>query len=445
MANGWSALGGLFKDFLPSALGYYGMSQLGGRADTPNVNDLTQGTLKGYTEMLPEYFKMLQDEAPGMAASEQQLRERFAPDAAALQYRIADKYLPMYGQMGRDESYYDAMSDAATGVDVLRGPGGAMIDEAFAKAQQVDPEFYRGRAQTGRRLGELLESFADPRTQRPTTYWGEGDDRPQYTEDDAVATAAYKNAASRVQAAEAAYKAAQASVADLEQAATKKDFVEGYGATGEGVAAYDQAISAANTAAENLRAARESLTESEGAFSTGGLKHIPEGAGEGSYAVNVGDVRDYGDPFGSFTGALSGSEEEMIQRGLSQQGVRTGAATGPQSMQNVVSNAMMFGQGVQNRRDALGRALGQATSFLPASRSGFDPFKVAMGRPSTSFGAQQFTQPTVNTQGAMDAGSNVFNAASANARTAAGYQATQPSWLSTVGTVKDMFPGGFNW
>jgi hypothetical protein len=106
---------------------------------------------------------------------------------------------------------------------------------------------------------------------------------------------------------------------------------------------------------------------------------------------------------------------------------------------------MMFGQGVQNRRDALGRALGQATSFLPASRSGFDPLKVALGRPSTSFGAQQFTQPTVNTQSAMDAGSNVFNAASANARTAAGYQANQPSWLSTIGTVKDMFPGGFSW
>ena len=165
----------------------------------------------------------------------------------------------------------------------------------------------------------------------------------------------------------------------------------------------------------------------------------------GGYAVDVGDVRDYGDPFGKFTGALSGSEEEMIRRGLGRQGAQTGALSGPKSMQNVVSSAMLFGQGVQNRRDALGRALGQATGFLPASRSGFDPFKVAMGRPSTSFGAQQFTQPTVNTQGAMDAGSNVFNAASANARTAAGYQANQPSWLSTLGTVKDMFPGGFSW
>ena len=83
-------------------------------------------------------------------------------------------------------------------------------------------------------------------------------------------------------------------------------------------------------------------------------------------------------PGGRFTGALSGGEREEIQRSLNQQRARSGGGGGPMAMQDVVANAMTFGQGVQNRRDALGRALGQATSFLPASRSGFDPFQVAM-------------------------------------------------------------------
>lgn len=322
-------LSDLFKDFLPTALGYYGMSQLG-KTDAPNVGDMAGDTMAATTKMLPEYFEMLRREAPAQAEAEQALREQFAPDAARQQFQLAEKYMPLYGQIGRDEAYYDRMLDAAGGVDVLRGPGGTMIDEAFARAQQVDQPFYQQRAAAGGMLGDLLSSFVDPRTQR-------------------------------------------------------------------GSATFDE------------------------------------------------ERYDKNRPGGYFTGALSGSEEEMIQRGLNRQGVQTGALTGPKSMQNVVSNAMLFGQGVQNKRDALGRALGQATSFLPASRSGFDPFQVAMGRPSQQFGAQQFSQPQINSQGVMNQGSNVFNAASGMARSAAGFQAAQPSALDRFGQVKDMFPGGLSW
>jgi hypothetical protein len=324
MANGWSTLGNLFKDFLPGALGYYGLSQLG-KTDAPSAGEMAGSTIGATTEMLPEYLQMLRREAPAQAEAEQALREQFAPDAARLQFQLADEYMPKYGQIGRDEAYYDRMLDAAGGVDVLRGPGGAMIDEAFARAQQVDQPFYQQRAAAGGMLGDLLSSFVDPRTQQG------------------------------------------------------------------------------------------------------------------------GDMYDPNRPGGRFTGALSGSEEEMIERSLGRQGAKTGALSGPQSMQNVVSNAMLFGQGVQGRRDALGRALGQATSFLPASRSGFDPFQVAMGRPSQQFGAQQFSQPQINSQGVMNQGSNVFNAASGMAQSAAGFQAAQPSALDRIGQVSKMFPGGLTW
>ena len=152
-------------------------------------------------------------------------------------------------------------------------------------------------------------------------------------------------------------------------------------------------------------------------------------------------------PFGTFTGELSGSERAEIERSLAQNRARSGSMGGPMAMSDVVSNAMMFGQGVQNRRDALGRALGQATSFLPAARSGFDPFQVAMGRPSQQFGAQQFAPPTAvsPTQGA--AGQFMGNVM-AGARQSAGFQANQPSLLTNMGSVMKTFPGlagGLSW
>ena len=152
-------------------------------------------------------------------------------------------------------------------------------------------------------------------------------------------------------------------------------------------------------------------------------------------------------PFGTFTGELRGRERAEIERSLAQNRARSGSMGGPMAMSDVVSNAMMFGQGVQNRRDALGRALGQATSFLPAARSGFDPFQVAMGRPSQQFGAQQFAPPTAvsPTQGA--AGQFMGNVM-AGARQSAGFQANQPSLLTNMGSVMKTFPGlagGLSW
>ena len=304
-----SDLGGL----LAGAGTIYGLSRLG-RTPTPSAGETTAQALEAMQAGYPGYLGMLRGEAEADAQKQLEMAQQYAPQLARQQLGLATEMMPRYGQIGRDETYRDRMSDAATGVDVLRGPGGAMIDETFAKARQIDPEFYGRRAQTSGMLGDLLRSFAAPGT----------------------------------------------------------------------------------------------VTEQN--------------------------------PFGTFTGALSGSEREEIQRSLNQQRARSGGMGGPTAMTDVVANAMKFGQGVQNRRDALGRALGQATSFLPASRSGFDPLQVALGRPSTHFGAQQFSQPNIQQTAAQQAPnfmSNVFGAA----RDSAGYRANQPSTLSNIGSVMKTFPG----
>jgi hypothetical protein len=297
----------------------YGLSQLG-RTPTPSVKDTTAEALAAYRDNYPAYAAMLRQEAGKELARQQELYPEQLK-LAQQQLGAAKAFVPQYGQLASDEAYREAMSEAGKQVDVLRGPGGQLIDEAFAKSQQVDPEFYGRRAQTGAMLGDLLRSFAAPGT-----------------------------------------------------------------------------VSADN-------------------------------------------------PFGTFTGELSGSERAEIERSLAQNRARSGSMGGPMAMSDVVANAMMFGQGVQNRRDALGRALGQATSFLPASRSGFDPFQVAMGRPSQQFGAQQFAPPTAvsPTQGA--AGQFMGNVM-AGARQSAGFQANQPSLLTNMGSVMKTFPGlagGLSW
>ena len=304
-----SDLGGL----LAGAGTIYGLSRLG-RTPTPSAGETTAQALEAMQAGYPGYLGMLRGEAEADAQKQLEMAQQYAPLLARQELGLATELMPRYGQIGRDETYRDRMSDAATGVDVLRGPGGAMIDETFAKARQIDPEFYGRRAQTSGMLGDLLRSFAAPGT----------------------------------------------------------------------------------------------VTEQN--------------------------------PFGTFTGALSGSEREEIQRSLNQQRARSGGMGGPMAMTDVVANAMKFGQGVQNRRDALGRALGQATSFLPASRSGFDPLQVALGRPSTHFGAQQFSHPNIQQTAAQQAPnfmSNVFGAA----RDSAGYRADQPSTLSNIGSVMKTFPG----
>ena len=311
-------IGGL----LGTGASIYGLSQLG-RTPTPSVGESTSKAIQALTAPkggYRDYAQMLREEAlADLAAGQDLYPEQLKLSQAQLQ--AAKQFVPQYGQLASDEAYREAMSDAGKQVDVLRGPGGQLIDEAFAKSQQVDPEFYGRRAQTGAMLGDLLRSFAAPGT-----------------------------------------------------------------------------VSADN-------------------------------------------------PFGTFTGELSGSERAEIERSLAQNRARSGSMGGPMAMSDVVSNAMMFGQGVQNRRDALGRALGQATSFLPAARSGFDPFQVAMGRPSQQFGAQQFAPPTAvsPTQGA--AGQFMGNVM-AGARQSAGFQANQPSLLTNMGSVMKTFPGlagGLSW
>ena len=326
-------------DLLAGAGTIYGLSQLG-KGPTPSAGQTTKQAFEAYRDYYPsrtaEQIKLAglkegdEGYVEGYAAKNppsyaeivrsEQLRDlehmqspamqELARRKAAQQFGLAQQYVPEYGQLASDEAYRTAMRDTGQQVDVLRGPGGELIDEAYAAAQGVDPEFYRQRAQTGSGLSDLLRSMYDERT------------------------------------------------------------------------------------------------------------------------LKGGDKYDESRPQGYFTGNLSGGEREEIKRSLDRQSSQGGNLNVP-SMGNVVANAMTYGNAMQNRRNAFGQALQQATSFLPASRSGFDPMQVALGRPSTTL-PTTFSQPNMQTNTSGQSG-NFMNNTFGAAGQSAGFKANQPSWLDRIG------------
>jgi len=326
-------------DLIAGAGTIYGLSRLGS-GPTPSAGQTTEQAFKAYRDYYPSRTQEQIELAglkpgdkgyvegyaaknpPGYAeiVRSEQLRDlqhtqspamqEIARRQAAQQFGLASQYVPEYGQLASDEAYRSSMRDAGRQVDVLRGPGGELIDEAYAAAQGIDPEFYRQRAQTGSGLSDLLRSMYDERT------------------------------------------------------------------------------------------------------------------------LKGGEMYDEQRPQGYFTGNLSGGEREEINRSLNQQAAQSGNLNVP-SMGNVVSNAMTYGNAMQNRRNAFGQALQQATSFLPASRSGFDPMQVALGRPSTTL-PTTFNQPNMQTNASAQSG-NFMNNTFGAAGQSAGYKANQPTWLDRIG------------
>lgn len=80
---------------------------------------------------------------------------------------------------------------------------------------------------------------------------------------------------------------------------------------------------------------------------------------------------------------LSGSEQAQVERSLNQQ-AQQGGSPDISSGLKTVQNASTFGSALQAKRDALGQAIGQATNFLPAAKSGVDVFQQVTGRPSST-------------------------------------------------------------
>lgn len=139
------------------------------------------------------------------------------------------------------------------------------------------------------------------------------------------------------------------------------------------------------------------------------------------------------------TGALSGSERSEVERSLGQEGNRRGIANAPSSLATV-ENATRYGKAGADKalknQSALSQAIAAATAFLPNSRVGFDPYKVATGKDSTNSGANKFvgiTSPTGNTANSQASG--MLNSSTQLQTTQMGIDAQKKDWADYMNQI----------
>lgn len=112
---------------------------------------------------------------------------------------------------------------------------------------------------------------------------------------------------------------------------------------------------------------------------------------------------------GELLGSINlGAPNVEAERLVSQEAARTGNLVTP-SATSTVSNALSFGNELQKRRDALGRAIGAATSFLQPATSPFTTAAASLTtRPGTNLGESRFTGITAPGQTAYGLGQGLL-------------------------------------
>lgn len=124
---------------------------------------------------------------------------------------------------------------------------------------------------------------------------------------------------------------------------------------------------------------------------------------------------------------LSGGERSEVERSLNADKVATGN-DGNNTQIGTVQNAMSYGNALQGKRDALGKAISTATGFLGTARSGIDPY----GRPSTNPGASQFQGVKASDPDSMGFANNVLNQTSQMAGQANQINSQRRDWMDRV-------------
>lgn len=137
---------------------------------------------------------------------------------------------------------------------------------------------------------------------------------------------------------------------------------------------------------------------------------------------------------------LSGGEQAAVERSLNTSNTATGNL-GVDNATNAVSNAMNFGNALQQKRDALGTALDKATSFMgSAQNTSFNPVGVATSQPTatTNFGTSQFAGVSGAGTQAASAGGNLLNTLGSLSNTNQQLQAASSQVNSPMGIAGDI-------
>ena len=133
--------------------------QCGGDPPAPTTNESMASILEAYKANLPGLSNVIQQELLPMAQAQQNASAIINPQQAALQAELYAKYGPQLNQIGNQIAQQNAMSQATSDLNVLKGPGQELIKQGIEAQKLADPEFYTARAQTGDAVSKLLSSI----------------------------------------------------------------------------------------------------------------------------------------------------------------------------------------------------------------------------------------------------------------------------------------------
>lgn len=134
---------------------------------------------------------------------------------------------------------------------------------------------------------------------------------------------------------------------------------------------------------------------------------------------------------------LSGSETANIERNANRNNIGQGTANSGSNLATV-KNAMLFGQGLQNKQSQVSNILSQVSSALPALKTAGTNFANLTGQSGAGAGSQFYNSTADAFQGAGNIGSNLLGQAGNIIGSAYSIdKAKPPGWQQVVGSLPD--------
>lgn len=131
----------------------------GGDPRAPNPGESMAKVLEALTKNLPGFLEVLNKSAPATAQTEYDIAAQYSPQYAQMQNELYKQYGPELNRIAQDINQENALAQASTERDVLRGPGGDVVRESRKLSEEVDPEYYKTRSTTSNALADLFGSI----------------------------------------------------------------------------------------------------------------------------------------------------------------------------------------------------------------------------------------------------------------------------------------------
>ena len=127
----------------------------------PNTTELSAEMLQSLAAYAPAAIKAISATAPGTAQDTLAAQQAVAPGYAALQNQISGQYGPEAARIGVNLNDITQKGAAQTELDLARGPGDQLVNQALLEQHKLDPEYYKSRALVSDALNKYLTSY-DP-------------------------------------------------------------------------------------------------------------------------------------------------------------------------------------------------------------------------------------------------------------------------------------------